>query len=415
MILTQNPPSTEFEEDTTKHVGDTDPSSFPDGGSRAWMCVFGVNTNFSFGLVFQSYYSTTLLQGTNPSAIAWIGLVQMLLVWFPGLIAGRLFDLGHFHIPHAFWSAMLIASVFATAECRTYWQFLLCQGLAQGIAAGMTFTPTLAILGHWFYKKRGIAVGIAALGTNTGSTVFPIIARKLIPKIGFQWTIRTLGFLVLCAMGLSNLTLRRRLPPKKVKGGLINPAIFKNPAYATYCLAQLCAFLGLYTVLIFIDVGATFVGVPSDFSFYLVSIVNAGSALGRLTAGFAVDRWVCVINVIAPASVLTAILTYIWPTIHSRSGLIGLAIPYGFSSGMMVSTFHLPLYAMGEIEDIGRRTGMVFSIAALGALAGPPISGAINHQTGGYTLVGGTITLVSVFFLLVNRQIMLKGKLMGKF
>jgi hypothetical protein len=48
MTLTRNPPSTEFEEDTTKHVGDTDPSSFPDGGLRAWMCVFGVNYKFLY-------------------------------------------------------------------------------------------------------------------------------------------------------------------------------------------------------------------------------------------------------------------------------------------------------------------------------------------------------------------------------
>lgn len=38
--------------------------------------------------------------------------------------------------------------------------------------------------------------------------------------------------------------------------------------------------------------------------------------------------------------------------------------------------------------DVGRRTGMMMSVAALGALAGPPISGAINTATGGFEAVG---------------------------
>uniref|UniRef100_A0A0W0FNX6 Uncharacterized protein n=1 Tax=Moniliophthora roreri TaxID=221103 RepID=A0A0W0FNX6_MONRR len=48
----------------------------------------------------------------------------------------------------------------------------------------------------------------------------------------------------------------------------------------------------------------------------------------------------------------------------------------------------MPLFEMGEMHDIGRRCGMVLSIGAIGALVGPPISGAINHKTGGFEAVG---------------------------
>jgi MCP family monocarboxylic acid transporter-like MFS transporter 10 len=43
---------------------------------------------------------------------------------------------------------------------------------------------------------------------------------------------------------------------------------------------------------------------------------------------------------------------------------------------------------MGEVEDVGRRSGMMMTIIAMGALAGPPISGAINNATGGFREVG---------------------------
>lgn len=55
---------------------------------------------------------------------------------------------------------------------------------------------------------------------------------------------------------------------------------------------------------------------------------------------------------------------------------------------MFVSLLAAPIVEMGETHDVGLRMGMYFTILALGALAGPPISGAINQSTGGYKDVG---------------------------
>jgi len=43
---------------------------------------------------------------------------------------------------------------------------------------------------------------------------------------------------------------------------------------------------------------------------------------------------------------------------------------------------------LGGEDDVGRRIGMFMTITAVGALAGPPISGAINAATGGFKAVG---------------------------
>jgi hypothetical protein len=42
----------------------------------------------------------------------------------------------------------------------------------------------------------------------------------------------------------------------------------------------------------------------------------------------------------------------------------------------------------GREEDVGRRVGMYLTIMSLGALAGPPIAGAINARTGGFEEMG---------------------------
>lgn len=140
-------------------------------------------------------------------------------------------------------------------------------------------------------------------------------------------------------------------------------------------------------MLTYIDVSAVYVGVDPDFSFYLISIANAASGLGRICAGAAADR-VGAINVMAPCTLLAGVMTFIWPHATSRGSLIAVAIVYGFGSGAYVSLCAVPMIAFGEMHDVGRRVGMAMTILALGALAGPPISGAINNKTGGFTAVG---------------------------
>lgn len=43
---------------------------------------------------------------------------------------------------------------------------------------------------------------------------------------------------------------------------------------------------------------------------------------------------------------------------------------------------------MGDTGDVGRRVGTLLTITAIGALAGPPISGAIGTASGGFKAVG---------------------------
>ncbi|KAJ7197764.1 major facilitator superfamily domain-containing protein [Mycena pura] len=397
-------------------------ADYPDGGFRAWLIVAGTiaGNAATFGYVnawgvFQSFYEENLLKDVTPSNIAWIGSIQYSLVLMPGLITGRLFDLGYFKIPYLAASILLVVFTLLVAQCTQYWQFILCQGIATGLMCGTIFGPTLSVVGHWFHRRRGLALGLSAVGSSIGGTVFPIATHKLIPLVGFQWTMRILALLLACCLGFANLALARRLPPKNVEGGLFNLQAFKNPIYTVYCMSSFMAFLGLYTVLTYIDVSAATFGVSPDFSFYLVAIANGCSLFGRIASGFAADKF-GPLNIVIPMTLASAGLTFAWPYARTQSHLIVIAVIYGVVSGAYIGVFTLPLLTMGGVADVGRRAGMAFSIAALGALAGPPISGAINTATGGFTAVGyyagGTIIL-SVMLMIITRQLTLR-RLWGK-
>ncbi|KZT10198.1 MFS general substrate transporter [Laetiporus sulphureus 93-53] len=403
--------------------GEPSPITYPDGGTRAWLVALGVGCGImaTFGYVnawgvFQAYYEETMLPDTPPSTIAWIGSVQYALVFIPGLVFGRLFDMGYFKLPLLGASSLLVTATFLVAECTQFWQLILCQGIAVGLACGAIFGPTLGILPHWFHKKLGVAYGLTATGSSLGGTIFPIAVRNLIDEVGFKWTMRIVGFILVLLLGICNLTTERRLPPKPNQGPFINPRAFKNPAYSFYTAASFASFLGLYTVLTYIDVSASDSGIPTSFSFYLLPIANVGSLFGRIVGGFMADRW-GPLNVITPATCVAGIMTYAWPFSGSIAGYVVIAILYGMSSGIYASLLAPPIVSMGERWDVGTRIGMSFTVLALGALAGPPISGAIYTATGSYKAVGyyaGSAVEVAVVLLIISRYFVLGHKLVGK-
>ncbi|KAG7442510.1 MFS general substrate transporter [Guyanagaster necrorhizus] len=397
-------------------------SDFPDGGLKAWLVAFGgmCCTFTTFGYVnawgvFQAYYQETILRDSSPSSIAWIGSVQYCLVFLPGILVGRLFDLGYFHTILLSCSALLVLATFLTAECTAYWQFLLCQGFVVGLACGGIFGPAMAVIAHWFKKKRGMALGLVAIGSSIGGTVIPIMARNLIPRIGFSWTMRVNGFVLLATLCLANATLKRRLPPTNVIGGLFNLHSLRSATFSCYCASAFFVFLGIYTMLTYIDVSAVSLGISAGLSFYLVAIVNCSSGVGRYIAGGLSDRY-GPLNIMIPLTSFAAIFTYAWPFAPNEASLICVAVLYGFSSGAYMSLLPSPLMAMGEPSDVGRRFGMCMSILSIGALIGPPISGDINSATKGFQAVGffaGATILLGVVLMIITRYLLL-GRSLGR-
>jgi len=140
---------------------------------------------------------------------------------------------------------------------------------------------------------------------------------------------RILGFILMFSLIFSNIILKRRLPPKNLPGGLLNLSAFRSPAFTIYCLSAFTIFLGLYTVLTYIDVAAPSVhGISATLSFYMLPIANASSLVGRYVCGMICDR-VGPMNVMIPFTVLAGVMTFIWPYARTVHALVAVAVVYG--------------------------------------------------------------------------------------
>lgn len=205
---------------TLSRTSTIDPDPPPDGGLKAWtQALMGHLVVFntwgyinSFG-VFQTYYVDALNE--TPSAISWVGSVQIFLLFAIGSFSGRATDAGYFRASFVTGSILQLAGIFMTSLSTQYWQLFLSQGICTGIGNGLLFTPALACISTYFSKKRALALAIAASGNATGGMVFPAIVETLLPKIGFPWTMRALGFLMLGVASVTLVLMKTRLPPRK--------------------------------------------------------------------------------------------------------------------------------------------------------------------------------------------------------
>ena len=101
---------------------------------------------------------------------------------------------------------------------HTYWEALLAQAFLIGIGTGCLFVPSIAIISTYFSTKLSTAIGLAASGSSLGGIIYPIILHKLIPRVGFPWTVRIIGFIALGLLCIPCAILQMRtIPPTKRK------------------------------------------------------------------------------------------------------------------------------------------------------------------------------------------------------
>ncbi|KAI3609829.1 mfs monocarboxylate [Moniliophthora roreri] len=426
----------------------------PDSGLKAWLNVLGtfMVAFITYGYVnswgiFQAYYQTDLLHESSTSAIAWIGSIQSFFALALMSVAGRLFDLGYFRHMLSIGGLTLVVATLLVAECHTYWQFLLVQGIITSFAIGITTGAGILIIPDWFCKHLGLAYGVAYSGSSLGGITIPVAARYLLPNIGFQWTIRFIAFLFLVGTIVACLVWIYfyssdgiLITLKDYEAKVTNHKRSKRPLFIEsvqvaslrrllrchifHIFGIFHAFVPVYSpmpkskavsVPWYISTTAQSLGFSDSLIFYLVSFFNAASCIGRLVGGVVAD-WMGSMNTQIPCMTVAALIAFVWPFAKTQASLIVIAVLYGLSSGVYIALEATPIVIMpGDPGDIGRRIGLTYIFAAVGSLLSLPIPAELDGRygvkaTGGYT--GATI-LFGVLLIFVSRCIMLR-KLWGK-
>ncbi|KAK3182180.1 hypothetical protein K4F52_006549 [Lecanicillium sp. MT-2017a] len=346
--------------------------------------------------MFQSYYEQVLPQ--SASSISWIGSIQIFLLFFLGTFSGRAADAGFFKFTWTTGALLNLAGIFLTSFCRHFWQLFLAQGLCMGIGCGLMFYPVLSLMTTYFVRHRSLAVGVAATGSATGGLIFPAVFEQLLPRVGFQWTVRILGFTTLAMLLPSFLLLKQRIPPRQ-SDTYIDWTAFREPAYVFFAIGMFFNFWGLYIAFYYITTFAQqVVNMSRASSLQLLLIMNGVGFLARTVPNFLADWFTGPVNLLIPSTFFSSVMLLCWTSIEQEPQVYTFVVFYGIFSGAVQSLFPATLASFTpDLSKVGVRMGMVLSTVSFAALTGAPIGGVLVSQENGRFLYAQIFAGASMF------------------
>jgi MFS family permease len=272
---------------------------------------------------------------------------------------------------------------------------------------GLTMAPCMAATGQYFNKNRGAALGLAVAGSSVGGVVFPIALSKMLAneKLGFGWSVRICGFLMLAVVLPACAMVRARLPPRS--GRFFLPSAFRELPYVCLIGSVFLIMLGLFTPFFYLPTFAVEHGMSTQLASYLVAILNGSSFFGRVLGGLLADKFGR-LNLLMGAGVCTGVLIFCWQKMTTNATMILFAVLYGFFSGAIVSLMSAALAQVPkDARNIGTYMGMGMALVSIATLIGPPINGALvtrfgefeqsSTMSGVFAVVGGLSVILTKF------------------
>jgi MFS family permease len=384
---------------------------FPEGGLQAWLVLIGAFLGLyaSFGFMvsigtIQEYLQTNQLSHYTARDVGWIPSVFVYLSLGLGIWVGPLFDRYGPRWIALSGSISYIAMMFLLAECKVYWHFLLCLGVLGGIGGATLCTTGLAVVSHWFKRRRGMAHGVAMVGSSLGGTTIPLILRSTLPKYGYAWSIRILGFIFLGCLVVANVLMKPRLPPSPEARNkrLLSLGLFGDLKFTFLTITVFGFEIVLFGALGILPTYANYgTDYPADTGFYIIAVMNGVSCFGRIIPGYISDK-IGRFNTLMIMIVFTLIIMLVlWlPFGHtSLAALYAFTALFGFGTGSWMALTPACIGQLCEADQFGRYYGTLYFVASLATLIGVPISGELVEAISPQVLVAFMCAILGLSLL----------------
>jgi MFS family permease len=222
---------------------------------------------------------------------------------------------------------------------------------------------------------------------SLGGIIFPLMLQKLFPMVGFAWSTRIVGFILLFLLIIANILVRSRLPRKPMANlRSVSPdlTVFKDLPFTFVTLGIFLMEWGIFVPLTYITTYAVAHGHSSSFSFQILAVLNAGSFFGRFTAGIVADMMGRVNTLILSIGLCVIACLALWlPAGDSMPMIIVFAIVFGVVSGSNLSLSPVCVGQLCKTENYGRYFASCWMLVSFGTLTGLPIAGQILEASGG--------------------------------
>mmetsp|Transcript_10049 Transcript_10049/g.10853 ORF Transcript_10049/g.10853 Transcript_10049/m.10853 type:complete len:589 (-) Transcript_10049:180-1946(-) len=365
---------------------------------------FVVGNVFSFGVFLPTYIDVF---NSNQATASWIGSIGSFLMVFLGVFTGALDDrFGNQRI--IFIGSILIVIGFILASFATeLWHLYLTHGLIAGFGYSACFISSVGIVGQWFKKKRGLAVGVAIAGSGIGQFGMAQVIGVLLDTVGWRQTLRYLALINGAGLMICSFLIRRRLPCARRLFNFQNlKEFFSNANFMFLSWGYMIFAFGMLIPNGYLVIYSKKHGLSQTKAVLLLSVMGITNGIGRVVVGQIADQSFGRLNLLKLSMICAGICTLCWLTCKDFSSLLAFSLIYGFVGGGAVSLVPSIAADILGVRKISSFTGVMYTISSIANLSSTPIAGFMSDKYDTYTpaiILSGCCQMCAVLLLIFMR------------
>lgn len=294
-------------------------------------------------------------------------------------------------------SGMFLSSYYVDDEdnvtklCLTY-------GIMFGTGAALAYTPTLAILGHYFKKYLGVVNGFVTAGSSVFTAIMPGFLTYIDINFGLKRCLQVMTFMSFFVIVFAAIYKPLQPPPpaKEKKLGksqfynvtrsIINFDNWKKKKYIIWAISIPIALFGYFVP--YVHIGKFIVEkFPANNQNLPLICIGLTSGLGRVIFGMISD--LPKVNRILLQQIsfyFIGLMTMCLPLTGNYSMLLVICLALGLFDGCFISLLGPIAYDICGPHGAAQAIGFLLGLCSFGLTAGPPLAGEIYDTQKSYTM-----------------------------
>jgi MFS family permease len=327
--------------------------------------------------------------GVSRADISFAYTMNMLGFFVGGVLAGRLVDRRGIVVT-AILSAVGLSLGFALAPTTSSLALFAAAQILIGFSAAATFAPLVADVSHWFEKRRGVAVAIAASGNYIAGAIWPPIVELMIRDYGWRTTYLSAAAFCLATMIPLALTLKRR-PPDHAETQIAAVArrsqaalgLSPNALQALLAVAGIACCVAMSMPQVHIVAYCADLGYGVARGAEMLSLMLGFGIVSRVLTGWIADR-VGGVTTLLLGSTLQGVALVVYLIADGLTSLYLASILFGLFQGGIVPSYAIIVREYFPPREAATRVGFAVSVTVVGMALGGWMGGMLFDMTGSY-------------------------------
>ncbi|GJQ88205.1 hypothetical protein Trydic_g13197 [Trypoxylus dichotomus] len=281
---------------------------------------------------------------------------------------------------------MFLSSFFADNIAVLYFTY----GIMYGIGCALAYTPSLAILGHYFKRYLGVVNGIVTSGSSIFTMVMPYVIGFFLEVVSLDGTLKLLAAIstiIMCCAFIFKPLVKKSTEKKLTIAQASNfVSIWTNKKYCLWALLIAMSLCGYFVPYVHMS---TFVqkNFPEGTDAKLpILCIGITSGLGRLIFGYIADNpKVNRIFLQQISFVVIGVLTMLLPSTTGHYGyLIAITLGMGLFDGCFISLLGPIAFDLCGHQYATQAIGFLLGLCSIPLTTGPYVAGVMFDQVGNY-------------------------------